>query len=246
MVLDINFPPITPVPPGEQRPMPTDEELDALFTKIGEQAAEPLGMARLLLGGFSSFLIGNKALVELLIAKGVIGEESREQVHEIANEMNAQSGRQSVRDFIGFAAKGLVKVGGKPLAPDDVATLVSMFVDDQPDFGAAFSTMTRSVLPPDHLVAFYAKAKASDEPFKVLMNYRVHEDPAEAKVKELTKKVSELSESVLALTMAVSRLKEDRRADKAVIENLEQDIERQRKDGASLREEVAAFRGCRD
>lgn len=243
MVLDIKFPPIQPLPPGEQRPTPTPEELDALFAKIAEQAAEPLGMIRLLLGGFSSFMLGNKALIELLIAKGVIGEESRDQVREIADEMNARSGRQSVRDFIGFAAKGLVKVGGKPLPPDDVATLISMFVDDRPDFGAAFSTMTRSVLPPDHLAAFYAKAVASEEPFKVLMNYRVHEDPAEVKAEALAKKVEELSATSFTMMRTVGKLTEADRVSREKIASLELEVEKHRKEAEALRKEVTAFRG---
>ncbi len=243
MILDIKFPPVAPLPPGERRPMPSDSELDELFAEIGVQASRHPGIAaiRMAIDALSAYSLQNSALIELLIAKGVIGESSREQVREIVGDLNAKSNKRMARSFIGYAAQGLMRINDRPLAPDDAATLVSMFVDEDPDFGSALSSFTKKVFTPEHMAVFFGRAFGSSDPLGVLLNYRVHED-AESKTKDLSEQVRVLAEEAKAAKVArvdaAVRLEEIEKDAKARIAALEKEVGR-------LRDELTTFRGHR-
>lgn len=240
MILDIKFPPVAPLPPGERRPMPSDEELDELFAEIGVQVSRhpTLTAIRMAIEALSAYSLQNSALIELLISKGVIGESSREQVREIVADLNAKSNKRLTRSFIGYAAQGLMRINDRPLSPDDASTLVSMFVDEDPDFGAALSSFTKRVFTPEHLAVFFGKAFGSGDPLGVLLGYRVHDD-SESKLKDLSEQVRVLAEEAKVAKAgridAAVRLDVIERDAKAKIAALEKEVGR-------LRDELTTFR----
>lgn len=243
MILDIKFPPVAPLPPGERRPMPSDDEVDELFAEIGVQISRhpTLAAIRMAIEGLSAYSLQNVALIELLIAKGVIGESSREQVKEVVAQLAAKSNKRMVRSFIGYAAQGLMKINDKPLSPDDASTLVSMFVDEDPDFGAALSSITKRVFTPEHLAVFFSKAYGSGDPLKTLVDYRIHEDP-DSKLRDVAEQARVLAEEAkvaksarIDVAMRLDAIENDA---KAKIVALEREVGR-------LREELVTFRGRR-
>ena len=240
MIFDIKFPPVAPLPPGERRPMPSDDELDELFAEIGVQVSHhpTLAAIRMVFDGLSAYSLQNAALIELLIAKRVIGEDGRRQVQEIVERLNVQSSKKAVRSFINHAAQGLMKINNKPLSPDDASTLVSMFVDEDPDFGAALSSLTKSVLTSEHLAVFFAKAYGSGDPLKVLLDYQAHEDNDESKLKEVAEQVRILAEEAKAAKAARIDAAVCAEEAKGKIAALEREVGR-------LRDELTTFRGYR-
>lgn len=240
MIFDINFPPVAPISDGEKRRAPSDDELDALFSRIGEQIARhPTFMAiRMAMFGVTSFTLMTRAVVELLIQRGLLESSALLEVQAIADDMNARSNRKSLRDFIGFAAQGLMRINGRPLSPDDAASLVSAFTSDAPDIGSAISTVLRSMLTPDHLAALFSKANASDDPLQALMDYRLHETP-ESRIEALGRRLASLEDSahkrVFELEKDVHRLKIE-------VGSLNEALESSRREADLLRDKVETFR----
>lgn len=235
MAIEINFPATDPSD-GASRQQPSDEELDELFARIGAQlAVHPMLLgARMLLRGIGAFMSSNRALVQLLIEKGVLDEDASLEVRDIAENMDRVSNERMLRDFMAFAARGLLRINGKPIPPDDAVTVASMLISDDADVASGVSAITRRMLSPGNLAALYEKAKDSADPLGELQAYRLPGDP-EAKLKALSDDVVALKAELVTMSAGYSTLVKQHERDLTKISKLEKEVER-------LRDQFLAFR----
>lgn len=235
MAIEINFPAADPSD-GACRAHPTDEELDELFARIGDQlAAHPILLGlRMLLRGLGAFMFSNRALVRLLVEKGVLDEDADLEVRDIAESMNRSSDERMLRDFMTFAARGFLRINGKPIPPDDAATVVSMLISDEADMGSGISAITRRMLTPGHLAALYEKAKDSADPLSELQAYRLPGGP-EVKLQALSDDVLALKAELVTMSASYNAMVKQHERETAKVAKLEKEVER-------LRDQFLAFR----
>lgn len=138
--LPVGLKSMPPLPEGDpELPTPSEAELDDLFRAIDEAIlGHPYFMAvRMGLQGLNNYTERHHALLDVLVKSGVLPDTAHVAFEAALAARVAESDLETFREFMTAAAKGLIRVSGSALPPDDVSTLFSSLFGPDPHPGEA-------------------------------------------------------------------------------------------------------------
>lgn len=140
VTVSLGLKPMPSLPEGDpELPAPSDAELDDLFREIDEAIlGHPYFMAvRMGLQGLNNYTERHHALLDVLVKSGVLPDTAHVAFEAALAARVAESDLETFREFMTAAAKGLIRVSGSALPPDDVSTLFSSLFGSDPHPGEA-------------------------------------------------------------------------------------------------------------
>ncbi len=140
VTVSLGLKPMPSLPEGDpELPVPSDAELDDLFREIDEAIlGHPYFMAvRMGLQGLNNYTERHHALLDVLVKSGVLPDTAHVAFEAALAARVAESDLETFREFMTAAAKGLIRVSGSALPPDDVSTLFSSIFGPDPHPGEA-------------------------------------------------------------------------------------------------------------